>query len=127
MRRLRAFGILLGPTVLLCSACTVKAEAPSVHSVDMNCTVTGEKHAGASVDEICASFARALEESGTGMDVELEVSALSPRTARAVAKGHDGAVLMSRDFDVMDAELNPAIWRDFAGQFARELTALGSR
>ena len=79
------------------------------------------------MDEICASFARALEESGTGMDVELEVSALSPRTARAVAKGHDGAVLMSRDFDVMDAELNPAIWRDFAGQFARELTALGSR
>ena len=120
----RALGILLGGTGLLCSACTLNAEASRASAPALKCTMAGEEHAGATAADVCISFTQAIAPAGLRDGLEVEVTALSPTSARAVARAASGRMVLERDFDVMDEELDAALWSDFAAQFARDLKAV---
>ena len=88
--------------------------------------MAGEEHAGATAAEVCISFTQAIAPAGLRDGLEVEVTALSKTSARAVARAANGSIVLERDFDVMDEELDAALWSDFAAQFARELKAARS-
>lgn len=86
------------------------------------CEVTGVKYTALETEEICRLFLDAVHDAGRHDVVAIEVAALSPTSARVVATDSEDEKLAELDFDIMDRELGPAAWRDFATALGRHLS-----
>ena len=78
---------------------------------------------GVEAEVVCERFLAAASDAGRDDIERIEVTVLSSVAAKAVALDREGDILAQLDFDVMDAELRPAIWDRFADDFRRHLEA----
>lgn len=110
---------------LVLPACVLKAnQGADVLTDEIECVVTGESHAGASIEEICELFRDAVSGLKRNDVARVDIAVASPTSANATAKDGDGNSLLKLGFSISDQTLMPAAWRDFASAFARELATL---
>ena len=102
-------------------ACASQTADQTVTAQQVQCDVVGAENAGAAAEDICAMFREAIfEVERTDID-RIVITASSNTAAQAEAFAKDGTPIGDLGFDIMDTQLHPAAWQDFAHNFAQHL------
>ena len=109
--------------VLLAAACTGQPGNAAMSETAFECALSASGQPGVTSEEACAFFAAALEDAGAEGIARLELSAPTARSMNAAAYDSDGNILLEMQMDVSDSAMTAAMWRTFAQDFARQLTA----
>ena len=102
-------------------ACASQTADRAVTAQQVQCSVVGAENAGAAEEDICAMFREAIFEVERTDVARIVITASSTTAAQAEAFAKDGTPIGDLGFDIMDTQLHPAAWQDFAHNFAQHL------
>ena len=109
--------------VMLASACGAHAGDSELGELTAKCEWRGDVPASVNTDKICALFVEEIAASGNLHVATLAIDRTGPHSSRVAAFAEGGQELLSLDFDVMDREVDLAVWKQIARSFASQLPA----
>ncbi len=116
--QLEFLALILGLT-----ACAAHDKADDVKTAELQCEFVGLDKSEAASGDVCAMFRDAANTSGRDDLERVTVTMLSATQAKAIAYAANDTVVGELNFDVMDAEIRPAMWQGFAKDFGQYLAS----